>query len=89
MPTKEFTHIFDEEYVDCNNCEHYHNNTCDAVPVGSERTCTAFKATRKEDIPQQIKSLTNDLREIKMGVVLIYILFILNCIANSLDMIFG
>ena len=81
--------VFDEQYVDCNSCEHYHNNTCDAVPVGSERTCTAFKATRRVDIPQQIKSLRNDVRGIKRDILLIYIMFALECIAYILDMILG
>ena len=50
--------IFDDfPTVDCNDCECYHDNTCDGTPVGQERHCTAFKATRRTDIPLQIKSL--------------------------------
>lgn len=43
--------------VDCNECERYWDNSCDGVPVGSQRVCTTFLATRKIVIPAQIKDL--------------------------------
>ena len=81
--------VFDEDYVDCNSCEHYHNNTCDAVPVGSERSCSAYKATRREDIPRKIKSLTDDVRGIKKDVLIIYILILLDAIFGFISSILG
>lgn len=81
--------VFDEQYVDCNTCEHYHNNTCDAVPVGSERTCTAFKATRKVNIPEEIKSLREQIRGLRKEILLIYLLMFLEALAYVVDMILG
>ena len=50
--------VFDDfPKVDCNECEPYWTGACDGVPVGSEKRCTAFKATRRVNIPEQIKSL--------------------------------
>lgn len=81
--------IFDEEYVDCNNCEHYHDNTCDGVTVGSERRCTAFKATRREDIPEQIKSLREDIKTLETIVMFLSVAVILTGIGDIIHYIFG
>ena len=51
--------------VDCNDCQHYWDNSCDGVDVSSEaqnRPCKTFLATRKISIPQEIKSLKNENR---------------------------
>lgn len=48
--------------VDCNECESYYLNQCDGVVRGSERLCTAFIATRRVNIPQQIKWLKTRLK---------------------------
>lgn len=45
------------EVKECNDCQHYWTDACDGTPVGSEKRCIAFKATRRVDIPEQIKSL--------------------------------
>ena len=45
------------EYVECNSCANYHNDTCDGVPSGQERNCTAYKAVRGSDLPARIKAL--------------------------------
>lgn len=64
--------IFDDFIpVDCSKCEEWWLNKCDGVTVGSERHCTAFKATRREDIPQQLKSLRNALRWLYIFVILL------------------
>lgn len=50
--------IFDDfPTVDCNECEHWYDNRCDGVPVGSEKPCTAFKAVRRVNIPSEIERL--------------------------------
>ena len=53
------TVIFDDwkEVVDCNECQHYYNDTCDGVPKGTKRNCQSFLATRSVVIPNQIKEL--------------------------------
>lgn len=81
--------VFDENYTDCNKCEAYWNNTCDAVTVGSERSCTAFKATRREDIPEQIKSLRERIKTLELTLNFISIAIILLGISNIINAIFG
>ena len=55
--------IFDDfPAVDCNECESWWLNQCDGVKEGSTKPCTAFKATRRVNIPLQIESLTSALK---------------------------
>lgn len=54
--------IFDEEYVDCVDCEIYWTNRCDGVPDATERPCTAFIAIRSINVPQQIKALKTQIK---------------------------
>jgi hypothetical protein len=50
--------VFDDfPRVDCYDCQHYWRDTCDGVPVGSEKPCNSFVATRRVDLLAQIKSL--------------------------------
>ena len=63
--------IFDEfPEVDCNGCESYWNNQCDGAVKGTEKRCTAFKATRRVDIPEQIKALRKSLKTVCWGCIL-------------------
>jgi hypothetical protein len=57
---------FDEwdEIVDCNDCQHYYDNTCDGVSKGSTRLCKQFKAVRGINMPEEIKSLQNGLKSL-------------------------
>lgn len=55
--------------VDCNNCQHYWTDTCDGVPVGSEKPCTSFLATRNTDIPRQIEWLRKRLNRLNLAVM--------------------
>ena len=45
------------EVNECTNCEHWWTNACDAPPIGSERPCNGFKATRRVSIPEDILAL--------------------------------
>lgn len=62
--------IFDDYHVDCNDCQHYWNDTCDAPPDNVERSCTAFIATRRTNIPLQIKTLQIGSQRIKKALVI-------------------
>lgn len=48
---------FDDWEVDCADCQHYWDDSCNGVPEGQKRNCTAFVATKKVDIPKQIEQL--------------------------------
>ena len=79
--------LFDDwsEVKDCNGCEHYWNKLCDGTKIGSEKRCTAFKATRKVDIPEEIKALRKDVKWLNVAVILLGVAQIL----ESLESIFG
>lgn len=49
--------IFDEYQVECNECQRYWNDQCDGVREGTTKPCTSFLATRRTNIPEQIKNL--------------------------------
>lgn len=57
---KEF--VFDEwdEFIDCDECKRFWDDTCDGVPVGSQKACKSFLATRKVDIPLRVNFLQRD-----------------------------
>ena len=63
---------FDEwdEVVDCNQCERYWLNQCDAVSKGSKIACTSFLATRSVVIPQEIKRLKTALKWLIASVII-------------------
>lgn len=50
------------EVNECTNCEHWWTNACDAPPIGSERPCSGFKASRRVSIPEDIKALQRALK---------------------------
>lgn len=55
--------IFDNwEQVDCNECSHYWDSSCDGVPQDSRKVCNSFLATRSVTIPAKIKSLEKDVK---------------------------
>ena len=50
--------IFDDfTKVDCSDCSHYWDDSCEGVKKGSEKRCTAFKAVKRIDIPVQVERL--------------------------------
>ena len=61
------------EEVDCNDCVHYWDDSCNGVKKGQKRGCTAFLATRSVVIPQQIKSLKFDIKCLNVCVIILAI----------------
>ena len=57
----------DWEKVDCNDCSHYYDNSCDGVSKGSEKPCNSFLATRSVVIPEKINELKCDILAVKIG----------------------
>lgn len=72
--------IFDDYYVDCNECQHYWNDTCDGVPSNKERACTSFIATTKVDLPKKLNALEKKVQFIG-SVLMVY------CIVSTLVLI--
>jgi hypothetical protein len=63
--------VFDDfPTVDCNDCKHYWDNSCDGTVKGSQRPCKAFSATRRVIYQQEIKSLKEAVRELRIGLII-------------------
>ena len=75
------TKRFEEwEAVDCNECTHYWDSSCDAVQQNSRRQCNSFLATRRVVIPAKLKELETRTDKLESTVVAFSILFILNLV---------
>lgn len=63
--------VFDDwnEQVECNDCTHYWDDSCDGVKKGYQKRCTSFLATRSVVIPAQVKSLQNSLKWLTVGII--------------------
>lgn len=61
-----------EEYpvVDCEDCQSYWKDECDGTPVGSEKVCKAFKATRRRDIPLKTEWLLRGYKRLTIGLLM-------------------
>ena len=76
--TKQKQKVFDDfKEVDCEECESWQLNQCDGVPVGSQRSCTAYKAVRRLNTPLQIKALQKGLDRLRMATIYNRILIII------------
>lgn len=58
-----------KDVVDCNDCGHYWDNSCDGVKTGSSKPCTAFIATRSVVLPSKIKRLESAIKWLKIAVI--------------------
>ena len=74
--------IFDEYEVDCNECESYWDNSCDGVKVNDKRSCTAFKAVRKSDIPKRVDKLENTIKRMDTSLLLLYVALLLHLVSH-------
>ena len=65
------------EEVDCNDCSHYRDSTCDGATKGSRIGCNSYLATRKVVIPEKLNKLERDV--MRVGKYL-FVLFVINFI---------
>jgi len=80
MPNTSVKRFDDWNVVDCNDCTHYWDDSCGGVKKGSEKRCTAFLATKRVDIPLQIKSLKTQIKWLYFGVITIMSLLIIDMV---------
>ena len=88
IDTKE-TKVFDESYVDCNQCQHYWDDSCDAVPTSQIRSCTAFKATRQTNIPLQLEKLYKRQKQSDRSILCCQIIICLHLLCDLIVAIWG
>lgn len=77
--------IFDDFQVDCNECKHYWDSSCDGVPIENKRNCTSFIATRTYDIPEQIKWLRDELRALQTTIRVLGIVILIHLIGEIIE----
>lgn len=70
----------DWEEVDCNDCSHYWDSSCDGASKGSRVGCNSFLATRSVVIPEKIKYLERRVGRLEGACVLMLILDILTLV---------
>ena len=74
--------VFDDfKEVDCEECESWQLNQCDGVPVGSQRSCTAYKAVRRLNTPLQIKALQKGYKDLTRASIINSVAIILLTLA--------
>lgn len=54
---------FEDWYdVDCNECSHYWDSSCDGADKDTKRLCNSFTATRSVIIPKQLEGIKKDIK---------------------------
>mgnify|MGYP003291959694 CR=1 FL=1 len=76
--------VFDESYVDCNQCQHYWTDSCDGTPVAKIRPCRDFKATRETDIPLMVEKLSKGQKQSDKSILWLYIILTLHLVMEFL-----
>lgn len=66
--SKESKRFEDWEEVDCNDCSHYWDSSCDGVSKGSRVGCNSYLATRSVVIPAKINALENRVKWLRVAV---------------------
>ena len=75
--------IFDDfQQVDCNDCSHYWDDSCEGVKKGSEKRCTSFKAVKRVDIPVQIKRLRSTVKGLVWAVTCLSVAMIIHIVSG-------
>lgn len=75
--TTSHSKIFDDYEVECNDCQHYWDDTCDGVPIAKKRNCTSFIATRTTDIPLQITFVNKKVDRLKIAIAIVGVIDII------------
>ena len=63
--------------VDCNNCGHYWDDSCNGTPKDKARSCNSYIATRRVVIPEQIKELEMQIKNLKISVNILWIVILI------------
>lgn len=82
MAEKKNKRFEDWAEVDCEDCECWWLNQCNGVQKAQKRSCTAFKATRRTDIPQEIKRLKTRLKSLTRALMLLAIAVLVHLIVH-------
>jgi hypothetical protein len=73
----------DWTHVDCNDCARYWDSSCDGVQA-VQKPCNSFLASRKVQIPAQIKGLQKSVKRLRNFALLVSLVFILHLLTHIL-----
>ena len=74
--------IFEEPTVYCDECQHYWTDTCDGTREGVYKPCTAFVATKRIDLPLQVKNLQKGLVHAQRHIRILNIIVLLHLLTH-------
>lgn len=72
----------DWEEVDCNECTHYWDSSCDGASKGSRIGCNSFLATRKVVIPERLNTLEKRFKWLRISCLIIDIAVLLHLVSH-------
>lgn len=76
--------IFDEFEVECNGCQRYWTDQCDGVKPDTTKSCSSYLATRNMDIPTKVKTLDDEVTDLKSSVKILNIVVMLHLLCHLL-----
>ena len=68
-------------HVDCNDCARYWDSSCDGLQA-VHKPCNSYLASRKVQIPEQIKALQKSVKHLTTDIVLVWIAFLLHLLTH-------
>ena len=76
--------------VDCNECQHYWDSSCDGASKGSTVACNSYLATRSIVIPAKIQVLEQRVKTLTRAVMFIVGLDVCGLIVGLIgELLFG
>ena len=70
------------EEVDCNDCSHYWDSTCDGATKGSRIGCNSYLATRKVVLPERLNHLEKPVLWLKISVLCVSLAVLLHLLSH-------
>ena len=61
-----------QEVVDCNDCSHYWDSSCDGASKGSTANCNSFSATRSIVIPEKLNKLEERVKWLELCTIFLF-----------------
>ena len=87
MVSTNLNKIFDEYEVECNNCQRYWLDQCDATKVDDTKPCNSYIATRKMDIPDKVKVLDDKVKSLGTCVTITMVILAFHLLSHLLEVV--
>ena len=70
--------------VDCNECTHYWDDSCDAVKQDDRRNCNSFLATRRVVIPARLNALEKRVEGFRTAGIIVSVVLLVHILMHIL-----